>query len=380
MTNSNGGRICPKCGMNLGQRHLCPVCDQAEENTEARPDSAEIISAEEEALHASPAIDISPYLENVSRVIEFIGEYPDDWDNEFNTFFDELPGNQDYVECYDTCSRVSRIIPKDKPVAGKIPGSMTINVMQGLKTVFPDLSDGEARELAMRLLGMQKRAESTLAPLPPGSSAEIMELYRKATNENDAEAQFLLGRSYQNGSGVPKDMTEALKWYRKAADQGNASAQVKLGFAYQEGNGVIKDNSEAAKWFRLAAEQGNPIAQAIMGYYYKLGNGVIQDEAEAVKWFRLAAEQGDAKAQYSLGNCYLSGQGVSENKPEAVKWFRLAAEQGDAKAQSLLGLCLFFGKGVSEDKAEAVKWVRKAVEQGDTKAQMLLNLMPHLKR
>ena len=70
---------------------------------------------------------------------------------------------------------------------------MTINVMQGLKTVFPDLSDGEARELAMRLLGMQKRAESTLAPPPPGSRAEVMELYRKATNENDAEAQNYLG-------------------------------------------------------------------------------------------------------------------------------------------------------------------------------------------
>lgn len=89
---NNEGRTCPKCGMNLGQKHLCPVCDQAEENTEARPDSAVIIGAEEEALPASPAIDISPYFENVSRVIEFIGGHPDDWDNEFNTFFRRTAG------------------------------------------------------------------------------------------------------------------------------------------------------------------------------------------------------------------------------------------------------------------------------------------------
>ena len=30
----NEGRTCPKCGMNLGQRHLCPVCDKTETETE----------------------------------------------------------------------------------------------------------------------------------------------------------------------------------------------------------------------------------------------------------------------------------------------------------------------------------------------------------
>jgi len=29
-----GGRVCPKCGMNLGQKHLCPVCDRTEPESE----------------------------------------------------------------------------------------------------------------------------------------------------------------------------------------------------------------------------------------------------------------------------------------------------------------------------------------------------------
>jgi len=29
-----GGRTCPKCGMNLGQKHLCPVCDKTESRSE----------------------------------------------------------------------------------------------------------------------------------------------------------------------------------------------------------------------------------------------------------------------------------------------------------------------------------------------------------
>ena len=42
MTNNNGGRICPKCGMNLGQKHLCPVCDKRE--TESEQDSPNTVS------------------------------------------------------------------------------------------------------------------------------------------------------------------------------------------------------------------------------------------------------------------------------------------------------------------------------------------------
>ena len=30
MSEKNGGRTCPKCGMFLGQKHLCPICDTPE--------------------------------------------------------------------------------------------------------------------------------------------------------------------------------------------------------------------------------------------------------------------------------------------------------------------------------------------------------------
>ena len=86
---NNEGRTCPKCGMNLGQRHLCPVCDQPEENTELAPNPAA------DAPAASQTADY------VSRVITFIGGYMDDWDKEFNTFFDGLPGEHSYEEYYD---------------------------------------------------------------------------------------------------------------------------------------------------------------------------------------------------------------------------------------------------------------------------------------
>ena len=124
--------------------------------------------------------------------------------------------------------------------------------------------------------------------------------------------------------------------FRKAAEQGDAGAQFILGGMYARGEGVAKDDAEAVKWFRSAAAQGHATAQNNLGVMYTYGRGVPKDDEEAVKWYRLAAEQGDADAQYSLGWMYDNGKGLPEDDAEAVKWYRLAAEQGDADAQRKL--------------------------------------------
>ena len=52
--------------------------------------------------------------------------------------------------------------------------------------------------------------------------------YGKAADQNFARAQFNLGVSYENGTGVEKDMSRALSLYRKAAGQGYNPAQKRL--------------------------------------------------------------------------------------------------------------------------------------------------------
>jgi len=46
---------------------------------------------------------------------------------------------------------------------------------------------------------------------------------------------------------------EAVKWYRKAAEQNDAEAQFNLGNCYANGDGVAKDEVEAVNWFHSAA-------------------------------------------------------------------------------------------------------------------------------
>ena len=68
--------------------------------------------------------------------------------------------------------------------------------------------------------------------------------YLKAAEQGDAEAQFSLGWSYENGYGVEKSYTKAVKWYSKAAEQE-----------------LAKSFTEAVEWLGKASEQGLPEAQ-----------------------------------------------------------------------------------------------------------------------
>ena len=62
---------------------------------------------------------------------------------------------------------------------------------------------------------------------------------------------------HKKPSDLNVDEQAVLNYYRKASDQGDANAQFNLGLCYGNGTGVAKDEVEAYKWTLLAAGQGN---------------------------------------------------------------------------------------------------------------------------
>ena len=63
---------------------------------------------------------------------------------------------------------------------------------------------------------------------------EAVKWWRKAAEQNNAQAQFNLFTCYFNGTGVTKNYIEALKWVKLAADHGDEDAKQKLPFLHQE--------------------------------------------------------------------------------------------------------------------------------------------------
>ncbi len=130
---------------------------------------------------------------------------------------------------------------------------------------------------------------------------KVLAEIRAGADKGDAKAQYELGRAFFSGAlGVAKDEAEAVKWFRKAAEQNVADAQYNLGVCYANGQGVTEDDAEAVKWFRKAAEQNLADAQYNLGVCYDSGEGVAKDEVEAYKWWLLAAGQGNDDAKYNM--------------------------------------------------------------------------------
>ncbi len=91
-----------------------------------------------------------------------------------------------------------------------------------------------------------------------GDDASALQECKPLAEQGDAKAQYILGRMYDLGEGVPQDYAEAAKWYRKAAEQGDAKAQFALGAMYSYGRGVPQDYVQAHKWYNLAASRYAP--------------------------------------------------------------------------------------------------------------------------
>jgi len=120
--------------------------------------------------------------------------------------------------------------------------------------------------------------------------------WKRLAQQNNAQAQHLLGKSYANGQGVEQDYRHAFAWFSRAAEQGHAQAQNDLAGLYTAGNGIVKDYKRAFAWYARAAQQNNAQAQNNLGILYGLGKGVDRNPLQSYQWLNLAKINGYEKA------------------------------------------------------------------------------------
>ena len=218
--------------------------------------------------------------------------------------------------------------------------------------------------------------EDAQAALAAGNHVTALELLGKLVDQDNPEAEHLLGVMYLRGLGVAQDDAMAARWMRIAASHGQAEAQNQLGLFYAQGRGVERSIAEAVKLFRLAADQGglaaaqNNLADSLM-----FGLGGKQDLKEAFKWYRIAADQGSAYAENVIGVAYERGFFVAQDDAEAFRWFRRAANKIIDRPgsnwihtpQYNIALMYASGRGTAQDNVRALMWLTLAVAFGDTK-------------
>jgi TPR repeat protein len=147
------------------------------------------------------------------------------------------------------------------------------------------------------------------------NSGQAADWYKKAAKQDDRLAEWLLGRLYYTGSGIPRDLNAAESWLEKAANQDDPFGQQLLGLVRLEKN----DYANASGWFRKAAMQGLPQAQAQLGELLKDGRGVTPDKFEAYVWLSVSLDAGNQSVAADLAALEgaLGNNRVEESKSKA---------------------------------------------------------------
>lgn len=221
--------------------------------------------------------------------------------------------------------------PQPKPVVDLTPEQAAIRSIvtaaeaieasgpPSLKPSSPALQRPAAKEPARSAA----RGDTTFPAIPAVVTVDA------EANAGNAVAQY----QYAQVKLSEGDLETAASFLRRASQKGVAPAQYELGKLYERGQGVDKDMIEARSLIQKAAEAGHVNAMYDYALFLAEGEGGAQSEADAVTWFNAAAELGLVDAQYNLGVVHAEGIGTPQDLTSALFWFEVAARAGDTGAE-----------------------------------------------
>ena len=221
-------------------------------------------------------------------------------------------------------------------------------------------------------------------------------LFLTAAADGNPDALCLLGRCYERGLGVRKDLITAGVYYLRALhlDSFRAPALLwklmtneefaRLMEARSARNerdamyvwsgltsiGYIKllNETQAFALLERAAEAGHLPSMVELGLCYFTGRWVPQDIDRAIEWWKHASALGSREADIRLAMANVLGQIHTEDLPTALEVIRSTAKDGALLSAAMLGYCYENGIGVTEDKGEAYRIYYKAMRRGSETA------------
>ena len=170
-----------------------------------------------------------------------------------------------------------------------------------------------------------------------------------------------------------KQYPNALAEFQELAEQGNVSALYYLGRMYQNGWGVSRNIPQAVAYFQAADKAYYLPAAAQLGKIWLYGApGVVANPQRAIGLLKKSALAGDSEAAFELGNAAISGLGEEADFNHAFGFYSIAAAKGNKKAQFQISQMYLVGRGIPQNYQKAMLWLSRSAHQGYVKAQIEL--------
>jgi len=168
-------------------------------------------------------------------------------------------------------------------------------------------------------------------PESKANPRRAVEWLQRAADAGSVHAKYQLGLIYyrsgysdDESTRVNRDREQALLWFSRAAEGGDSDAQVMVARIMESGSGLPNPQPEIAeRYWRLAARSGDAYAQVEFADRLHSGLLLVKEEygeKEVVNLLRRAMSQGSAQAAVELAQIYRNGElGEDKNPIEAMK-------------------------------------------------------------
>ena len=206
---------------------------------------------------------------------------------------------------------------------------------------------------------------------------ESIRYYSMQPTCEDSNIQLLVGQMYQSGGhGISKDLAKAYTWNKKAAEQGETEAAYLVGNALRFGVGVSEDKEAAFEWLEKAAHNNNIAAISEIGEMCASGEGIQNGEPDIEKalfYDNLGIQLGSAKSSENLAFIYYQGLGSVEKDLEtAFTLFLEAAEKNLVGSQAMVAKMYSDGTGISKNVEESLAWYKRAADNNDGDSALIV--------
>ncbi|MBT3783497.1 sel1 repeat family protein, partial [bacterium] len=149
--------------------------------------------------------------------------------------------------------------------------------------------------------------------LNEGKAKMAIEKLTKAGGEGYVPSQLFLAKWYSGDKGGAPDPKKAFEWWNRAGDLGTKAAYFELGKAFEEGLGIEKNITTARYWYRKSLEAEDPKADHRLAEWFLEGNESPSNRAEQERWLKLLSKEGNLNSIVRLGDFYRSAPEAERN-------------------------------------------------------------------
>ena len=199
----------------------------------------------------------------------------------------------------------------------------------------------------------------------PPDYDRAVDAYQLGCDGGDGRACNNLAVLYDNGTGVPLNVTRAYRLFDQACTKGNARGCYNLGRDLVSGRGALKDPSHAVVVYQMACDKGDGMGCNALGWRFLFGQGTDKAPSTGLAALKRSCDLGDRSGCDSYAFVLLNGLGGPKDEPHAKSIFEKACADSEGASCMFIGFMNHFGRATTKNEGVAKDFfMRGCVEAG----------------